>query len=192
MSWFRMLRMHSSRKGVYTTISFMYKEWFNFCKKSSQLSLYISKAFNSIGWPYLLEVLTVFGFSTKWCNWISTILRSSSSKILINGRPSQNIKICKMTEARRSAFTPTFCRSSKPTTMNHWTSDTIRYATTGSTESSKLVVLSLRQWCGFVCKPVFRGAKQLTKKSYLSLEIVQGYAELTCPRPIFFPIRVTP
>lgn len=58
-----------------------------------QLSLYISKAFDSIRWPYLLEVLIAFGFSTKCCNWVSTILiRSSSSKILINGRPSQNIK----------------------------------------------------------------------------------------------------
>jgi retron-type reverse transcriptase len=35
------------------------------------------------------------GFSTKWHNWISSLLGSSSSKILINGRPSQNIRHAK-------------------------------------------------------------------------------------------------
>ena len=55
----------------------------------------ISKAFNSIGWQNLLDVLMALGFSTKWHNWISSILGSSSSRILINGRPSQNIKHAK-------------------------------------------------------------------------------------------------
>ena len=43
----------------------------------------------------MLEVLTALGFSTKWRNWISSILGTSSSKILINGRPSQSIKHAK-------------------------------------------------------------------------------------------------
>ena len=64
------------------------------------IKLDISKAFDSIGWQYLLDVLTALGFSTKWCKWISSILGSSSSRILINGRPSQNIKHAKGIEAR--------------------------------------------------------------------------------------------
>jgi hypothetical protein len=56
------------------------------------IKLDISKAFDSIEWSFLLEILRALGFSTKWRDWISTILGTSSSKILINGCPSQNIK----------------------------------------------------------------------------------------------------
>ena len=55
------------------------------------IKLDISKAFDSIEWPYLLEVLKALGFSRKWRNWVSAILGTSSSKILVNGRPTQNI-----------------------------------------------------------------------------------------------------
>jgi hypothetical protein len=57
--------------------------------KKKQQSLFIkldiSKAFDCVGWQYLLEVLSALGFSTKWRNWISSILGTSSSRILING-----------------------------------------------------------------------------------------------------------
>ena len=70
-----------------------------FLHKKKQPALFIKldilKAFDSIGWQYLLDVLTALGFNTKWRNWISSILGSSSSRILINGRPSQNIKHAK-------------------------------------------------------------------------------------------------
>jgi hypothetical protein len=56
------------------------------------IKLDISKAFDSIEWSFLLEILRALGFSTKWRDWISTILGTSSSKIHINGCPSQNIK----------------------------------------------------------------------------------------------------
>jgi len=55
------------------------------------IKLDISKAFDSVGWQYLLEVFTALGFSAKWHDWISDLLRSSSSKILVNGAPSRNI-----------------------------------------------------------------------------------------------------
>jgi hypothetical protein len=67
-------------------------------KKKQQalfIKLDISKAFDCVGWQYLLEVLTALGFSTKWRNWISSILGTSSSRIIINGRTTQNIKHAK-------------------------------------------------------------------------------------------------
>jgi retron-type reverse transcriptase len=39
-----------------------------------------------------LEVLENLGFSRKWRNWISAMLGSSSSKVLINGQPSMEIR----------------------------------------------------------------------------------------------------
>jgi hypothetical protein len=64
--------------------------------KSKQPALFVkldmSKAFDSINWAYLLEVLRALGFSQKWRNWIATILGSSSSKILINGQQTNAIR----------------------------------------------------------------------------------------------------
>ena len=83
--------IHDNFLYVQRVIQFLHK------KKQPALfiKLDISKAFDSIGWQYLPDVLTALGFSTKWRNWTSSILGSSSSRILINGRPSQNIKHAK-------------------------------------------------------------------------------------------------
>ena len=41
------------------------------------LKLDISKAFDSVGWAYLLEVLEQLGFSQHWWDWICMTLASS-------------------------------------------------------------------------------------------------------------------
>jgi len=51
------------------------------------LKLDISKAFDSVGWAYLIEVLTAIGFGTMWRDWICLTLASSSSRVLLNGDP---------------------------------------------------------------------------------------------------------
>jgi hypothetical protein len=52
----------------------------------------ITKAFDSISWAYLLEVLQNMGFDNKWKNWISLALSTSSSRILLNGAPGKSLK----------------------------------------------------------------------------------------------------
>ncbi|CAN6545200.1 unnamed protein product [Malus baccata var. baccata] len=47
----------------------------------------IAKAFDTLDWSFLLRVLTNFGFSTCFIDWVSTILRSAKLSILINGSP---------------------------------------------------------------------------------------------------------
>jgi retron-type reverse transcriptase len=56
------------------------------------IKLDISKAFDCIGWSFLLEVLANLGFSTKWQDWIAALLGTAKSKVLINGQPTKEIK----------------------------------------------------------------------------------------------------
>lgn len=45
----------------------------------------INKAFDSVSWPFLLEVLRYLGFGPVWCNIIKMMLHSSSTRVLVNG-----------------------------------------------------------------------------------------------------------
>jgi exonuclease III len=50
------------------------------------LKIDITKAFDTLEWPFLITVLRGFGFCEKFCNWIDTILKSASLSISINGK----------------------------------------------------------------------------------------------------------
>jgi hypothetical protein len=56
------------------------------------LKLDISKAFDTLSWPFLLDLLRARGFGPRWCGWIEALLATASSKILLNGRPGPAIK----------------------------------------------------------------------------------------------------
>jgi hypothetical protein len=56
------------------------------------IKLDISKAFDTVSWEYLLEMLRHRGFSTRWTDWLARILSSSSSAVLVNGCPGPVIK----------------------------------------------------------------------------------------------------
>jgi hypothetical protein len=56
------------------------------------LKLDISKAFDSVSWSFLLEVLSHLGFGVSWCNLVSNLLSTSSSRILLNGEPGEIIQ----------------------------------------------------------------------------------------------------
>ena len=55
------------------------------------IKLDITKAFDSVSWEYLIELLAKRGFSTRWLDWLEAILRTSSSAILLNGCPGDSI-----------------------------------------------------------------------------------------------------
>jgi retron-type reverse transcriptase len=49
------------------------------------LKLDIAKAFDMVNWSYLLKLLEVLGFGAKWRSWITGLLSTASSSVLING-----------------------------------------------------------------------------------------------------------
>jgi len=49
------------------------------------LKLDIAKAFDTVRWYYMQEVLEHFGFRHRWRNWVTTLLAASSSSVLLNG-----------------------------------------------------------------------------------------------------------
>jgi len=46
----------------------------------------IAKAFDTLDWHFLLKVLKSFGFCSKFCNWIHSILSSARLSVSINGK----------------------------------------------------------------------------------------------------------
>jgi len=46
----------------------------------------IAKAFDTLDWSFLLRVLTTFGFTPKFCDWIDVILRSAKLSFFVNGK----------------------------------------------------------------------------------------------------------
>jgi hypothetical protein len=49
------------------------------------MKLDISKAFDTVSWEYLLEMLSHRGFSTRWTKWLTAFLGFSSSRVMLNG-----------------------------------------------------------------------------------------------------------
>jgi hypothetical protein len=57
-------------------------------KPAILLKLDLAKAFDSVSWQYLMDMLKARGFGDRWREWIAMILASFSSQILINGAAS--------------------------------------------------------------------------------------------------------
>ena len=55
------------------------------------LKLDISKAFDSVDWPFLLEILAHLGFGAVWRNLVSNLLHSATTQVLLNGEPGDFI-----------------------------------------------------------------------------------------------------
>lgn len=55
------------------------------------LKLDIAKAFDSVSWPYMLDILQWRGFGQRWREWISLLLGTATSRVTLNGAIGQKI-----------------------------------------------------------------------------------------------------
>ena len=52
----------------------------------------IKKALDSVRWEYLIDMLRHLGFPPKFCDWVSALLSTASSRVLLNGVAGGPIK----------------------------------------------------------------------------------------------------
>jgi hypothetical protein len=86
-------------KGKSISDTFIYAlELVQVCHKRRKptivLKLDFAKAFDTVNWDGLFRVLRSRGFSDRWVSWMSSLLQSSMSAVLVNGCPGAWIK-CK-------------------------------------------------------------------------------------------------
>ncbi|GKB30734.1 RNA-directed DNA polymerase, eukaryota [Tanacetum coccineum] len=75
---------------------FIINEILSRCKYKNQQAMIFkvdfAKAYDSITWDYLDDVLKSFGFGVKWRSWIHGSLNSSKASILVNGSPTSEFQ----------------------------------------------------------------------------------------------------
>nr|GEY02190.1 RNA-directed DNA polymerase, eukaryota [Tanacetum cinerariifolium] len=78
---------------------FIINELISWCKykktKAMIFTVDFEKAFDSVRWDYLDDILNKFGFGAKWRNWIHGCLNSVMRSILVNGSPTPEFKFHK-------------------------------------------------------------------------------------------------
>ncbi|GJZ68261.1 RNA-directed DNA polymerase, eukaryota [Tanacetum coccineum] len=78
---------------------FILNEVLQWCKSKHKQALIFKvdfeKAYDSVKWDFLDDVLNKFGFGNKWCKWIQCCLRSSRGSILVNGSPTEEFQFGK-------------------------------------------------------------------------------------------------
>ncbi|GJY46578.1 RNA-directed DNA polymerase, eukaryota [Tanacetum coccineum] len=78
---------------------FILNELFQWCKSKKKQSFIFKvdfeKAYDSVRWDYLDDVLRKFGFGERWCGWIQECLRSSWGSVIVNGSPMEEFQFFK-------------------------------------------------------------------------------------------------
>nr|GEW53090.1 RNA-directed DNA polymerase, eukaryota [Tanacetum cinerariifolium] len=71
---------------------FILNEVLHWCKRKNKKVMFFkvdfAKAYDSVRWDFLIDVLEAFGFGPVWCNWIRCTFCFAKASILVNGSPS--------------------------------------------------------------------------------------------------------
>nr|GEZ36690.1 RNA-directed DNA polymerase, eukaryota [Tanacetum cinerariifolium] len=75
---------------------FIINEVLSWCKSKQQHAMVFKvdfdKAYDSVRWDFLDDVLDAFGFGAKWRSWVFGSLSSCTTSIIINGTPTAEFK----------------------------------------------------------------------------------------------------
>ena len=79
--------IHENYKAVHLSAKLLHRSKV----PSALLKVDIAKAFDTVNWSFLLSLLQHLGFSRRWLDWISLILSSASTRVILNGSPGRRI-----------------------------------------------------------------------------------------------------
>jgi len=79
--------IHENYKAVHHTARLLHQSKIT----CSLVKVDIAKAFDTVNWRFLLSLLAHMGFSRHWLNWLSILLCSASTKIILKGAPGRRI-----------------------------------------------------------------------------------------------------
>ena len=76
---------------------FILDEVLQWCKRMKKHAMFFkvdfAKAYDSVRWDYLLDILQAFGFGSTWCNWIRGTFTYANTSILVNGSPTKEFSL---------------------------------------------------------------------------------------------------
>nr|GEZ52252.1 putative RNA-directed DNA polymerase, eukaryota, reverse transcriptase zinc-binding domain protein [Tanacetum cinerariifolium] len=64
-------------------------------KQSMIFKVDFEKAYDSVIWDFIDDILRRFGFEEKWCKWVQSCLYSSRGSVLVNGSPTKEFQFHK-------------------------------------------------------------------------------------------------
>jgi hypothetical protein len=68
------------------------------------LNLEVTKAFDTISWGFLLNMLRSRGFAARWRSWISTLILTAEISIRGEWKRQRQIQACEGIETRQSSI----------------------------------------------------------------------------------------
>nr|GEU60494.1 RNA-directed DNA polymerase, eukaryota [Tanacetum cinerariifolium] len=75
---------------------FILNEVLHWCKRKNKKAMFFkvdfAKAYDSVRWDYLIDVLEAFGFGPTWCKWIQGTFYFAKASVLVNGSPSNEFQ----------------------------------------------------------------------------------------------------
>nr|GFA47727.1 hypothetical protein [Tanacetum cinerariifolium] len=64
-------------------------------KQAMVFKVDFEKAYDSVRWDFVEDILRKFGFGDKWCTWIRSCLQSSRGSVIVNGSPTEEFQFYK-------------------------------------------------------------------------------------------------
>ncbi|GKB81078.1 RNA-directed DNA polymerase, eukaryota, partial [Tanacetum coccineum] len=87
---------------------FIINEVLHWCKRKNKKAMFFkvdfAKAYDSVRWDYLIDVLEAFGFGMTWCQWIRGLCYFAKASVLVNGSPSREFQFqCRLKQGNSLA-----------------------------------------------------------------------------------------
>nr|GEY89195.1 RNA-directed DNA polymerase, eukaryota [Tanacetum cinerariifolium] len=76
---------------------FIINELLSWCKRKKKHAMFFkvdfAKAYDSVRWDFLDDILPSFGFGSKWISWISGCFSSTMASVIVNGSPTSEFHV---------------------------------------------------------------------------------------------------